>query len=446
MNFRQKEKLFKYLARHFDSMDYPPIILWKPIKRELIKKAWRHRVKKIINGALDYPGLYIHIPYCQTKCFFCKFKVRVGNSGKMLNRYLKYLKNEIEEFSPLLKKVPFKTLYLAGGTPTIFSAHQLDALFTLLEEKFNLIETSQRLIEATPATLSLEKLRVLKKHGINRLTIGIQVLDKKLLTAINRRNQTEKTVRSCYNQARQVGIKIINIDLVVGLPGQTAASFLKDVNFVLQLRPDAIHIFSYEEENLVIFYMMGKRITDKDRTKRDQMLELADGEIRKYGYRSYRGEAYLLSPGAANFQFQYRYSVNGSLLGLGAEALSYIPGYYAYENFKTEEYLNYGDKDQFPPYLNGYPLNKDETCTNYIINNIRDGLDKTIFRRLYRVDFNKTFRKEINFLKRLGILQESRERIKLIARNDFEFRTYSKFFFSPRIIKELKAAVKARNK
>ena len=434
MNLIQKEKLFKYLARHFDSMDYPPIILWQPVKRESLKKAWRHRAKKILNGALDYPGLYVHIPYCQTKCFFCKFKVRsIGHSGKMLGRYLKYLKSEIEEFSPLFKGVPFKTLYLAGGTPTVFSSRQLDDLLSLLKKKFNLKETSQRLIEATPATLSWEKLKVLKKHQINRLTIGIQVLDQKLLAAINRKNQTEEMVRSCYNQARKVGIEIINIDLVAGLPGQTAASFLKDVNFVLQLRPEAIHIFSYEEEDSVIFCMMGKRITDKDRIKRDQMLELADGEIRKHGYRSYRSEAYLLSPQAANFQFQYRYSVNGSLLGLGAEALSYIPGYYAYENSKIEEYK-------------GYPLNNAETRLNYVINNVRNGLDKKMFLKIYGLDFNKTFSKEINSLRRLGRLQENRERIGLIAKSDFEFRTYSKFFFSPRIIEKLKAAVKMRYK
>ena len=128
MNLKLKEKLFFYLARNFDSMDYPPIILWKDIKRKSVIEAWRRRAARIVKGAVDYPGLYVHIPYCQTKCFFCKFRVRVGNAPGILNQYLKCLKGEIEEFSKPLKGVFFKTLYLAGGTPSILSASQLDEL------------------------------------------------------------------------------------------------------------------------------------------------------------------------------------------------------------------------------------------------------------------------------------------------------------------------------
>jgi oxygen-independent coproporphyrinogen-3 oxidase len=441
MNLKLKEKLFLYLARNFDSMDYPPIILWKDVKRESIKKAWQQRAGQILSGALDYPGLYVHIPYCQTKCFFCKFRVRVGNAPGILEQYLKCLINEIEEFSPILKKVPFKTVYLAGGTPTILSASQLDRLYALLEKKYNLRAASERLIEATPGTLSPEKLKVLKKHGVTRLTIGIQSLDKELMVKINRANQTKDMVLDTYNGARKAGIEIINIDLVAGIPGQTKESFLKDVDFVLKLRPDAIHIFAYEEEGLVIFYAMGKRINDDDRARRDEMIETADRKIRKYGYRAYKGESYLLSPKAANFQLQLRYLVNGSLLGLGAEALSYIPDQYSYENSKLETYLEYRSKGMYPPFLNGYPLNKEETRANYILNNIRDGLDKRMFRQIYGIDFDKACRKQVDCLTRLGKIQENRGRIRINAASDLEFKTYSKFFFTPQVIRKLKTKV-----
>ena len=438
MNLKLKEKLFFYLARNFDSMDYPPIILWKDIKRKSVIEAWRRRAARIVKGAVDYPGLYVHIPYCQTKCFFCKFRVRVGNAPGILNQYLKCLKGEIEEFSKPLKGVFFKTLYLAGGTPSILSASQLDELYCLLEKKYNVSETSQRLIEATPATLSAEKIKVLKKHKVNRLTIGIQSMDKHLLARINRNNQTAAMIRDSYKNARRAGIDIINVDLVAGIPGQSIESFSRDVDLVLGLRPDAVHIFAYEEEDLVIFYKMGERMTGPDRVKRDEMMALADVKIRKDGYHSYKGESYLLSPQAANFQLQLRYLANGTLLGLGAEALSYIPGYYAYENSKLEQYLRLRSKGEAPPYLNGYPLNMVETRTNYIINNIRDGLDKAMFRRLYGVDFDKTYQKEIGALRQLGRLEEKNVRVRLAVKSDLEFRAYSKFFFSPAVINELK--------
>lgn len=441
MNLKQKENLFKYLAKHFDSMDYPPILIWKNIKREFIKEGWRKRVKEILKGTVDYPGLYIHIPYCQTKCFFCKFKTRTSNSKRVLNEYLGCLKREIEEFSPLFKGVPFKTLYLAGGTPTIFSASQLDILFKILKKNFNLKETFQKLIEATPATLSLEKLKILKKHGINRITIGVQVLNKKLLNLINRKNQTKEMVRDVFSKAQKIGIEIINIDLVAGLPGQTTKSFLEDLDFILQMKPDALHLYSYEEESLVVFYRIGKRIKKEDRIRRNKMIELADKKIKKYGYRHYRNEPYLLSSQAANYQFQFRYFSNSSLLGLGAEALSYIPNHYAYENSKLEEYLGCRVKQTLPPYLNGYPITKMDTQLNYVLNNIRAGLNKKRFSQIYGLNFDKIFQKEISFLRKIKRLEENNGIIKLIAKNDFEFRTYSKFFFSQKMIKKLEKIV-----
>ncbi|MFA5095732.1 MAG: radical SAM protein, partial [Candidatus Omnitrophota bacterium] len=331
MNFNSKEKLFSYLARNYDSMDYPPILLYGKVGRGRIRRAWRGRVAQIRKGATDYPALYVHVPYCQTKCFFCKFRVRVANSPRLTGQYLKCLKGEIEELSPIFRKAGFKTMYLAGGTPTILSEPQLEELLSLLEKKFDLSATCQRLVEATPATLSLKKLKILKKHGINRLTIGVQSLDDGLLARMNRKNQNREMVSRVYTQARQVGIERINIDLVVGIPGQSKESFLSDVDYVLKMRPDALHIFAYEEEELVIFYKMGKRINDADRARRDEMFSIADRKIIKSGYRTYKGESYILSMPAANYQFLLRYHANGSLLGLGAKALSYIPGHYAYQ-------------------------------------------------------------------------------------------------------------------
>lgn len=442
MNIQEKIKLFKYLAKHYDSMDYPPIILWRSLGRERIKEGWEKRVKEILKGEIDCPGLYVHIPYCQTKCFFCKFRVRAGNSSQLHSRYLRSLKAEIHDISPLVKKLSFRTLYLGGGTPTIFSDEQLEDLLSTLEKRFNLKETTQRLIESTPATLSMKKFRILKKYGFNRITIGVQVTDKKILTAINRRNQTRDMVKECFGQARKAGIEIINIDLVAGLPGQSTESFLHDVRFILKMRPDALHLFPYEEEELVIFYRIGKKLTDQDRARRDKMLEQADHEILKHGYRSYTNEPYLLSPQAANFQFQYRYCYNGSLLGLGAEALSYIPNHYVYENAKLEEYLACWSRGKSPRHCNGYPINRDETRLNYILNNIRHGLNKNIFFRLYGLDFHKTYREETEALKKLNRLEDDAEKIKLIAGDDAEFRAYSKFFFSPGIIKELNGKIK----
>jgi oxygen-independent coproporphyrinogen-3 oxidase len=445
MNLKNKEKLFSHLARNYDSMDYPPILLYGKVGRQRIRQAWRRRAAQIRKGAADYPALYVHVPYCQTKCFFCKFRVRVANSPRLTGQYLKCLKGEIEELSPIFKKVGFKTMYLAGGTPTILSEPQLEELLGLLEKKFDLSATYQRLIEATPATLSPGKLKILKKHGINRLTIGVQSLDNGLLARMNRKNQNREMVSRVYAQARKTGIEHINIDLVVGIPGQSKESFLSDVDYVLGMRPDALHIFAYEEEELVIFYKMGKRINDADRARRDEMFALADRKIIKSGYRTYKGESYILSMPAANYQFLLRYHANGSLLGLGAKALSYIPGHYAYQNAQVEEYLAYRSQGKIPPYVDAYPLDRAETSINYVVNNIRGGLDKNAFNKLYGRNFDTQFKGAVNCLKKLGRIEEKAGTVRLAAKSDLEFRTYSKFFFSPAVIGKLKKSLKYRS-
>ncbi|MBU1075902.1 MAG: radical SAM protein [Spirochaetes bacterium] len=444
MNIKEKIKFFNYLAEDFDSRDYPPIMLWKSIQRQRIEEGWKQRVKEISSGEADAPGLYIHIPYCQTKCFFCQFKVLAGTDPEMHSRYLECLKNEMKRMSPLVKKLSFKTFYLAGGTPTIFSAEQLEDLFNTAEKRFNLSQTVQRLIEATPATLSLKKLRVLKKYGFNRITIGVEVIDKKMLHAINRQHQTEKMVKDSFEQARQAGIEFINTDLIAGLPGQSIDSFLYGVRFILKMRPDAIHIFTYREEELVIFCRIGKRITDKDRLRKDKMLALAEKMIRKAGYGFGSNEPYLLTPDAANFQLQYRYQYNVTLLGLGALALSFIPNHHVYHNAQIEDYLKFWPEDKATPFFTGYPISRAETRLNYVLNNIRNGLDKEQFFRLYGVQFDKTYQKEIEDLKRINRIKNDSEKVKLITKNDFEFRSYSKFFFGSRVIKELQAKIKIK--
>jgi len=434
---KEKEKLFKHLARHHDSMDYPPIMLYRNVKRESIKSAWRKRIVEISRGALDYPGMYIHVPYCQTKCFFCKFRTRVGNSEKITGRYLDCLKEEIKDFAPLFKKVGFKTLYLGGGTPTIFSASQLDTLFTALEKEFNLKDTFQRLIESSPATLNPEKIGVIKKHGFNRLTIGVQAVDRKVLDSINRRNQTVEMVRDVFFAARSAGIEVINLDLILGLPGQSGYSFLKDLDFILRLKPEAVHIYSYEEDREAVFVRAGRMATRKEKAGAVKLLRLADREIKKYGYRYYRNEPYLLFPRAANFQFQFRYSINGSLLGIGAGALSYIPNHFAYHNTGLDDYLKCRRGKNLPAHVEGYRLNSGESRINYVINNIRAGVDKARYLELYKSDFDKEFRGNMAALKKLDRLQESEGLVRVAVKDNFEFRTYSKFFFSQKVVKEL---------
>jgi len=433
-----KEKVFKYLAKISDDRFYPPNILQKETGEEIVYKGWRKRVAEVLNKDIaDNFNLYIHIPYCQTYCRFCRFSIKVTNSKKELGEYLELLKRETKRLSPIFKKIEFKTIYLGGGTPTIFSTRQLGDLFKTLEDNFNVGKTVQRIIEATPLTLSKDKLELLRKYNFDRLTIGIQTVDQKLVKKINRDGQTKKAVEEVVLEARKKGIRSINMDLLGGLPEQTVESFLDSLKFILKLKPEALHIYSYKEEDAIPFCRMGVRVTEKEKNSRKEMFFLADKLIRETGYRSYRNEPYLLSPWAANMQWQ-AVQAGGSLLGIGAGAESYIPNNFYYENPILKEYSARNN------FKRAVAISKEETMANYALNNIRTGVERKRFSKVFRSDFDKIFGKEIAYLKKRGKISDDGEAVKFNAKNNHDFRVYSKIFFSDKNIKKIEEATKKR--
>ncbi len=440
MDLKEKESFLKKISE-FDSRYYPHVSIWNEnISESRLKKEWRARVKEILKGDKDFPGLYLHIPYCQTKCYFCQFLTRATNSTAEVNRYLKLLEKEINFFSPLFKDISFSTLYLAGGTPTILSASQLDFLFNLLEKKFDLENTFQRIIESTPSTLDEEKIKVIKKYRFNRLTIGIQTADRKLLKKVNRPFQTKNMIKKIFKIARKEKIEILNVDLILGMPFQSSKSFFESLEFVISLMPEAIHIFPYKDERETLFKRWGIVLKDKDIITRKRDYEIAEKLLKKAGYKNFKHEPFLLTPKAANFQLQFCYELS-SLLGLGANALSYIPYHLAYTNPSLDDYEKMGKGVMV---RKGYFIDKEETIRYYVLEHIRGGIKINDFEKRFGVNFRSFFSEEIKELRKVNRLEIKNGVIRIKAKGDYEakddsdFRTYSRFFYSQKVIDELK--------
>ncbi len=196
------------------------------------------------------------------------------------------------------------------------------------------------------------------------------------------------------------------------------------------MKPEALHIYSYKEEGVVPFCRKGIRVSSEEKRKRKKMFSSADKLIREAGYQSYRNEPYLLSPWAANMQWQSVQAGN-SLLGIGAGAESYIPNNFYYENPILNDYITQKN------YKRAVPINKKETMTNYVLNNIRTGIKRKRFLQFFHSNFDKAFGKEIFYLKKMGKIFDNGETVKFNAKNNYDFRVYSKIFFSKKIIKKL---------
>ena len=198
-------------------------------------------------------GVYIHIPFCKQKCYYCDF-ISFPNIEKMQEKYVQALLKEIENFIKENQELKIETIYIGGGTPSYIDSKYIEKILSLFNKK-NLIEST---IEVNPGTVNKEKLEDYKKAGINRLSIGLQSTSNRLLKQIGRIHKFEDFLNT-YNLAKNIGFNNINVDLMIGLPNQNIADIKKSLEEVVKLNLTHISVYSLIiEENTPIAQMVEK--------------------------------------------------------------------------------------------------------------------------------------------------------------------------------------------
>jgi oxygen-independent coproporphyrinogen III oxidase len=193
----------------------------------------------IRNPQLNLPGLYIHIPFCKTKCGYCDFYSVTGASK--IPDFIKALLHEMEMYRG--KFHSFDTVYVGGGTPSVLSVGQLEALLEGARERFSLLPETEVTLEANPGDLHPAFLEALRRTGINRLNIGVQSFDEKVLQFLGRRHSAGEAA-STFRHAREAGFENIGLDLIYGIPGQDMTSWMRTLDQVLAFSPE--HLSCYQ--------------------------------------------------------------------------------------------------------------------------------------------------------------------------------------------------------
>ena len=219
-------------------------------------------------------GIYIHIPFCKQKCYYCDF-VSFSNKEEHIEKYVETLKREIDSYD--LSKYNITTIYIGGGTPSRIPSEKIQKVLEKVKEKITKNQTKWEDIEITielnPGTVDEEKIKRYKKIGINRLSIGLQSTNDKLLKEIGRIH-TFEDFKTTYQLAKKVGFENINIDLMIGLPNQTISDVKDSLNQIIKLNPTHVSVYSLiVEENT----KMEKLINNKE-------LQLPDEELERQMY------------------------------------------------------------------------------------------------------------------------------------------------------------------
>ncbi|MDQ4078775.1 MAG: radical SAM family heme chaperone HemW [Chloroflexota bacterium] len=188
-------------------------------------------------------GLYIHIPWCPTRCIYCDFNTYVDGGATLKERYHRALLREIREAGVALERPSLDTIFFGGGTPTTLEPRQLLELVDMVRESFSLRPDAEITTEANPGTLSLEYLRELRQGGINRLSLGVQSFNDEELRFLSRLHDAA-AARHAAEMARQAGFDNLNLDLIFNLPYQTVEQWQRNVQEALKLQPEHFSFYS----------------------------------------------------------------------------------------------------------------------------------------------------------------------------------------------------------
>lgn len=272
------------------------------------------------------PGLYIHIPFCRSKCAYCSF-ASYPCVGRPPEEYLNALRQQASVMAahPWTQNRTFASLFIGGGTPTIYNREVLSELITTCLSLYKFDDKPEVTVETNPNTISFEKLVALKYGGVNRLSIGVQSFSDKVLKAIGRSHSAAEA-HNAVRMAREVGFDNINLDFIYGLPGQTLGDWKQSLDMAL----------SYEPEHLALYELMiedGTPFAERERKGELQrpsegavvkMATIAQEKLKKSGYMRY--EISNFCKPRKQCAHNVNYWENGSYLGLGAAAVSTLSG------------------------------------------------------------------------------------------------------------------------
>ena len=268
-------------------------------------------------------GIYIHVPFCRSKCQYCDFYSLTTKEDRVLDGYLNAICTHIREAGALAPGYLVDTVYFGGGTPTFFGAEGLTAILTAVRKSFDVAPGAEITFEANPDSVSDRLLRRLRSEGFNRVSLGVQCDDNEILKKIGRPHSYSQAV-SAVQRIRKAGFKNLSLDLMYGLPGQSLEDWLRTLKHVLTLNPEHISCYGLKvEEGTPLYeYRDFCNLADDD-TQADMYLQAVE-VLRQHGYRQYEISNFCRKGNVSRHNLKYW--TGGEYLGFGPDASSDFAG------------------------------------------------------------------------------------------------------------------------
>ena len=357
-------------------------------------------------------GLYIHIPFCLQKCFYCDFPSH-ANLESLYQPYVAALCREISGIGGVLTDHIVDTIYIGGGTPTILPAECLKELLIAVQKNIVIDSNAEISIEANPGTVDMEKLFVLKAGGINRISFGVQSFSDSLLARIGRIHSAAQAIEA-VNMAKEAGIGNINIDLMYGLPGQSIEQLQKSILQAAKLNVTHISAYGLKVEEGTAFATMqqqGKLLLPEEEVD-EAMYEMTTQLLPEEGFLRY--EISNFAKKGYECRHNLKYWQYEPYIGVGAAAHSF---------WQKERLANVSNVAKYVEVIeNGkLPLDHKErpegssAMAEYIFLALRtvEGLVIQRFNQYFKVDFFQIYNDRVSALVSKGLIKVTKEHIYL---------------------------------
>ena len=279
-------------------------------------------------------GIYIHIPFCASKCSYCDFYSLAG-CEHLMPEYHKALLAHLDESAKSIKNYEVDSIYFGGGTPSFYGADRIVEIFNALKLNGNVRLDAEVTIEVNPDSISLNALKLLREEGVNRLSIGVQASDNNLLKLIGRRHNFQQAQTAVAN-ARKAGFDNVSLDLIYGLPEQTMTRWQANLDTALALAPEHLSCYGLKVEEGTPLSARRERFTLPDDDTQADMYLSAVGLLARQGYEQYE---------ISNFCRPGRASRHNSRYWTLAEYLGFGPG--AHSDFGGERFALARDLDAY---------------------------------------------------------------------------------------------------
>lgn len=374
-----------------------------------LRRYWEKYLSYYYSYDINIPvDMYVHIPFCTSKCSYCQYFSVSQISDRKVSDYLNYLKDYILYFSDVFNKTKIKNLYVGGGTPNYLSPSQLDDLLTCIFENMSFEEGNyERTIELHPAQFDKKYLSIAEKFDFNRISLGIQSFNNMTLKSVNRTYVSFQDAKDICSTIRSSSrIKYLNIDLIVGLKGEDENDILDSINKTVKLGADTITLYTIQEHVTESSMFTGHDSFYKRVAK--FFLKIKKEQFDDYIF-STMGDSLIIGGALIRKDFSHmpqRYekesSEKKSVFAIGGGSKGHIYGLLEYKHMDSI-ITNFSETQR----ILGQRFTWDDFMANYMVRSFYEGkIDKHDFNTRFKSDIHSVFSEEISFLKEEGVLVE----------------------------------------